>query len=125
MIVVGILSVVTSNFVNSTNYITDSGKYVAEYNKFNMFFIEDVKNNTSASIPIAQDTYINFFDGTGYQFKDNAIYRNGVKICKNIEDCKFTVVYLEEEKKYIVNVNLKIKGSNTYETENSYVLRYW
>jgi uncharacterized membrane protein len=126
--VLGILSIINANFFNNTKYITDSGKYVEEYNKFNMFFIEDVKNNTDAYA--VQENRIVFEDGTTYEYDNdkNTIYRNAVKICKNIEFCEFTSEEITDDNNFtknIINVKLKIKGSKTYETENSYVLKYW
>jgi hypothetical protein len=117
---------VSANFINNTKYITDTGKYVAEFNKFNMFFIEDVKNNSEAYD--LQDNRIVFEDGTTYMYIQNTIYRNNMKICKNIELCKFSTQEVTDENNFtkkIINVKLKIKGSKTYETENNYVLKYW
>ena len=44
-IIISILSLVSQSFFNNIKYITEKGKYVSEYNKFNMYFIKDVKNN--------------------------------------------------------------------------------
>ena len=45
LIVLGLLSNISKYFYSNTKYITDANKYVSEFNKFNMYFIEDVKNN--------------------------------------------------------------------------------
>lgn len=43
--VIAMLSVVSSLFFSNTKYITENSKNISEFNKFNMYFIEDVKNN--------------------------------------------------------------------------------
>ena len=36
LIILSILALVTANFNMNSNYITEKGKYIAEFNKFNM-----------------------------------------------------------------------------------------
>ena len=88
ILVLGFLSLVSQNFFQNTKYISNTGKYVAEFNKFNMYFIEDVKNN--ADVYTIEDNKIVFEDGTIYTYTDNDIYRNKIKICENIDYCKFS-----------------------------------
>jgi len=127
-VVVSMLSIISNFFFANSKYITENSKYIAEYNKFNMYFIEDVKNN--------QDTYqitaneIIFKDGTIYTYKgdkDNSIYRNKVKICRNIAYCNFSksIVTVNEVEKKLINVHMMISGSKMFETSNQYVLKYW
>ena len=126
VIVVSMLSAVSSVFFNNTEYLTNNAKYISEFNKFNMYFIEDVKKNKSAEVTSNQ---IKFEDGTVYTYvlNDRGIYRNKVKICENIAYCMF-----EDEEKVVNNVTKKIiivkvviDASNLFETTNRYVLRYW
>lgn len=128
ILVVSMLSMISDLFFTNTQYIKDNSKYIAEFNKFNMYFIEDVKNNSNTYSINEQE--IVFEDGTVYTYKkspDKGIYRNKVKICDNIEYCYFT----KEEKtvndftKQIINVHIIIKGSRIFETTNDYVLKYW
>lgn len=125
---IAILSIISNFFYSNTDYIKENSQYVSEYNKFNMYFIEDVKNN--------KDTYqvtnnkIIFEDGTVYTYKadtDNSIYRNKVKICKNIAYCKFSKseTVTNNTTKNIIQVHMIIKGSKLFETTNEYVLKYW
>ena len=126
ILVLGFLSLVSQNFFQNTKYISDTGKYVAEFNKFNMYFIEDVKNN--ADVYTIEDNKIVFEDGTIYTYTDNDIYRNKIKICENIDYCKFSKTNQIDENEFekkIINVKIRIEGSKDFETENDYVLKYW
>lgn len=128
IIVIGILTTVSNNFYANTKYITDNGKYISEFNKFNMYFIEDVKNNSN--IYSITDNEIVFADGTVYNYKsspDNGIYRNKVKICKNVENCQFTKIeeVVNSVNKIIINVTMILDASEAFETSTDYVLKYW
>lgn len=128
VLVVSMLSIISSLFFSNTNIIKDNSKNIAEFNKFNMYFIEDVKNNTN-TYEVTPEKIV-FEDGTVYTYKkdpDTGIYRNKVKICNNIGYCYFS----KQEKtvnnftKQIINVHMIIKGSKIFETTNNYVLKYW
>ena len=126
LIVIGILANISKNFYSNTEYIKDLGKYTAEYNKFNMYFIEDVKNNKN--LYSSEPNKIVFEDGTIYTYAQNSIYRNKVEICNKIDNCVFEQkeeIDKNNFTKKIINVKLQIKGSKQFVTENDYVLKYW
>lgn len=126
LVVVGTLSYVSTYFYSNTSYITDKGKYTAEFNKFNVYFIEDVKNNSN--LYSITENKIVFEDGTIYTYSNSSIYRNKVEICKNINSCIFSKIEETDRNnftKQIINVKLSIKGSEGFENENNYVLKYW
>ena len=125
---IGMLGTVSDMFFANTNYITESGKYISEFNKFNMYFIEDVKNNQNTYE--VTDHQIIFEDGTIYTYQenpDNSIYRNKVKICTNIAFCQFTKQEHKENNvtKNLIQVHMAIKSSKLFEIQNEYVLKYW
>lgn len=127
-IVIAMLATISELFFSNTKYITENSKYIAEFNKFNMYFIEDVKKNKT--IKSISDNEIVLEDGTTYYYQaspDNSIYRNKVKICKNIALCKFTQTQetIKNTTKYIVHVHMAIQGSKLFEATNEYVLKYW
>ena len=69
MIVIGVMAVVSSYFYKNIDWVKDREKHAQEFNKFNMFFIGDVKANKDATVSGAQ---IEFADGTIYRYdKDN------------------------------------------------------
>ena len=127
-IVIAMLGTISQLFFANTQYITENSKYVAEFNKFNMYFIEDVKKNKNTKE--VTDNKVTFEDGTVYTYKsspDNGIYRNEVKICNNIAYCKFTKQTIEVSgvTKHMIQLQMAIQGSHLFETTNEYVLRYW
>lgn len=130
-ITLGILSVVTNMFYKNTDYLINNSKNVSEYNKFAMYFIEDVKKNKTAQITENKDgKEIIFEDGTTYTYVTNSdfsIYRNKVKICNRIGFCKFTKreETVNDVKKTIINVHIAIKANGIFETTNDFVLKYW
>lgn len=126
ILVVSTLSIVSTHFYSNTKYLMDNGKYVSEFDKFNMYFIEDVKNN--------KETYsidsnkIVFEDGTIYTYSEKSIYRNKVELCRNIESCIFSKLEETDDNNFtkkIINVKLSTAGENKFETEINYVLKYW
>ena len=50
MIVIAILSGLSNFFFQNKNELLDQSRYISEYNKFNMYFINDIKNNRTAEI---------------------------------------------------------------------------
>ena len=127
-LVIGMLATISDVFYTNIDYIKDNSKYISEYNKFNMYFIEDVKNNKNTYR--VTDNEILFEDGTIYTYvadNDKSIYRNKVKICTNIAYCKFskTEPIINSVVKKVINVHMVIEGSKLFETSNEYVLKYW
>lgn len=126
MMVMGILSTISKYFYSNVSYISEMGKYVSEYNKFNMYFVKDVKNNTD--IYSISNNKIVFEDGNIYTYSNGAIYRNKVKICSNIKQCIFKKIEETDKNNFtkkIINVNVLIDGSKAFVGENDYVLKYW
>lgn len=90
-LVIGVIASVTSFFYSNNKYIDESGKDAAQFDTFNMFFLEDVKKEGNEIVGLkASDENavmtktIEFSDGTVYTIKDDGIYRNKVKICSNV-----------------------------------------
>lgn len=126
ILVVSTLSIVSTHFYSNTKKIMDNEKYVSQFDKFNMYFIEDVKNNKETYS--VESNKIVFEDGTIYTYSENSIYRNKVELCRNIEKCIFSKSQETDDNNFtkkIINVKLSIAGENKFETENNYVLKYW
>ena len=128
MIVISILATVSDMFFSNTKFIKENSKNIAEFNKFNMYFLEDVKNNKNTYS--VTSTEIIFEDGTKYTYKespDNSIYRNKIKICTNIAYCSFSQRQetINNTNKNIISVHIAIKADKIFETTNDYALKYW
>lgn len=126
VIIIAIMANISNYFYSNIGGIKDSPKYVAEFNKFSMFFIADVKRNTEI-VTISEDS-LQFADGTKYEYRDNSIYRNNEEISKYVKSFSF------EKKPYVINSFSKtlINVSSTFGTDNeqitrniNFVLRYW
>lgn len=124
-IVVSTMTLLSSYFYNNMHLIKDDASYVVEYNKFNMFFIQDVKHNSTATI---ENNVIRFEDGTIYEYKSNSIYRNDKEIAANVKSATFNLktYKVKNTTKNLILVNLNIgEGEKEYQKEIEYVLRYW
>ncbi len=130
-IVISSIAMLSTFFFSNMNLVKDQHQYAPEFNKFNMFFLEDIKTNKSAE---ATDTTIIFVDGTKYEYKaeEKAIYRNNTKIAENIESVSFTkkeILPLEHAThnttKQTITVNLSIGIKNNFQKEIEYTLKYW
>ena len=124
-IVVSILAMISSFFFSNVNFVKDQANYAPEFNKFNMFFIQDVKNNKNVTV---SGNNIKFEDGTEYIFNldQKAIYRNGKAIAKNIQAAVFSTETIRNTTKNIINVNIAIGNAGALFTKNiDYVLKYW
>ena len=124
-IVVSTMALLSSYFYNNMHLIKDDASSVVEYNKFNMFFIQDVKHNSTATI---ENNVIKFEDGTIYEYKFNSIYRNDKEIAANVKSATFNLktYKVENTTKNLILVNLNIgEGEKEYQKEIEYVLRYW
>lgn len=96
VIVVAIVSVISSYFYKNINEVTGNSDPYKEYTKFNNYFSEEANKE---NIKILEcnlqnengNNYIVFNNNVQYEFiKENkGIYRNNIKICSNIDDCKF------------------------------------
>ena len=124
-IVISIMAVISSFFFKNVDGIKKEENYPAEFNKFNMFFINDVKQNKTVVI---DGNKITFEDGTVYKYSttQKTIVRNNTKIASNVTNLTFSLEgykATENTTKNIVTVNISI-GENFSESIE-YVLKYW
>lgn len=113
VIVVSIISTLTSFFYNNID-TTDITNNTAQYTKFSSIFLEEVNKQNNAVVEcktIVENgfkvSYIIFLSGNQYTFKkeNNAIYKNKIKICDNVDDCDFSYSFIDS--KYKIKVNFK------------------
>ena len=106
---------------------------LTEFNKFNMYFIEDVKNNKQVLVQnLADDNdrefvQIVFADGDAYTYTigDDAIYKNNQKIASDILDFK-AEGFRKDDKMYVeISVRIGTDDETNYTKTSDYVLKYW
>ena len=124
--VISSVALLSSNFYSNMYKITEQSSYAPEFNKFSMFFSEDVKNNKSAEV---SSTKVTFEDGTIYEYKarEKAIYRNKTKISEKLDTINFSTsnVKVNNTTKQIINVKMEIEGVKFAPNGIEYVLKYW
>lgn len=110
-IVLGILATVTGNMQKGINDSNRSGAEIAEINKFNMYFLQEVKRKGNEISSIDQNQ-ITFTNGKTFTFVNNSIKfidnQNTIIICKDIENCQFSRSVINE--KTIITVAIKIQN---------------
>ena len=119
-------ALLSSFFFSNMSLIKEQNQYAPEFNKFSMFFIEDVKNNKSAEVTT---TKVTFADGTVYEYKSNekAVYRNDTKITEKLDSFTFSSseYVVSNTTKQIINVKMMIDGVPNSINGIEYVLKYW
>ena len=143
-IIIATIALMSSNFFASMDIVGSQDKYAVEFNKFNMFFINDVKSNKEATV---EPTKITFKDnGAVYELKGTDIYRNDTIIANQIQSVNFSQDTYKvpntkvDVQKTIIKVHLKIgkilnqgqlgkdideKVYNMFDKTIEYVLKYW
>lgn len=126
ILIILIMSFVSNYFFENVGQIKDSPKYVFEFNKFSMFFVADVKRNTT--LISCSDTELEFADGTKYIYKDNAVYRNDVKIAQYFKNFSFKQSEYTQNSFTKTTVIVKAElgnETNKMERQIEFVLKYW
>lgn len=134
-IIISLLATLSNYIYKNIGYVNEKNIDISEFNKFNMYFIEDVKNNKQAEIKeITNDKgelilQITFEDGDSYKYiqGEKAIYKNKQKIAKNIQIFEAEQFKNNTSNKKYIEVNIEI-GSNdeaNYKKRINYVLKYW
>ena len=118
-IVLGILATITANIRNSVDETNKDGEKLAEVNKFNMYFIKEVKDEQNDVEQINTDS-ITFTNGKTFRF-DNVSQSiklidgtSQIEIAVNIENCTFSK---KLDNGYVLNTE---KMSTTYVDEKDY-----
>lgn len=115
-VVVGILATVTSFFYNNIKDVNVDIDPITQFTTFNSFFADEVNHSNLKVVACgttdSNQNYIVFGNGVQYTFvpENNGIYRDKVKICRNIEECTFSETI--QNGKSVVTVYLKSGGKD-------------
>lgn len=85
-IALAVLATITNYFYNNVYSLENKAMYAAEFNKFNVYIVQDVKNNTKVNIQVPTteqpylDTVIAFGNGNRYIYYNNpeSSYKNKI-----------------------------------------------
>lgn len=129
VIVVGIIGVISKYFYTNTNSLSKTMNPLTEYTKFNSFFSEEVNHpnlkvlacetkykdeNEQAEI---DSSYIVFDNKVQYSYiaENKGIYRNLVKIGKEIEKCVFKSEIKNGKNVVVVHIKIGTAKEKTIE----------
>ena len=123
-IVVGVIAIISTFFYSNMEDTDNIVSPMAEYTKFNSFFSDEVNHEGIEVIDCGTtdngQKYIVFSNEVQYTYiqANRAIYRNKVKIAKEIDKCTFTTGTKNGKK--VVNVEFEAGGKTR---ENTYTLK--
>lgn len=137
IIVVATLATIMANYKNSIKTMDNDAEYLSEYNKFNLYFLEEVKKPENSSMERAnsigtkENEYNSIKFKTGnefmYKIKEEILYLNKstgekIKLIKNVKKCTFEFNDTDHEAngKNVIRVNIQI--GETTPKEYTYVL---
>lgn len=150
IIVVATLATIMANYKNSIKTMDNDAEYSSEYNKFNLYFLEEVKKPENSSMERANSietdyNSIKFKTGNEFMYKiqEEILYLNKstgekIKLIKNVKKCTFEFNGIDHEAngKNVIRVNIQIgettpkeytyvldgeNSTNSYSTENGYI----
>ncbi|MFR7874552.1 MAG: hypothetical protein ACLU33_04910 [Christensenellales bacterium] len=131
-LILGLLATLNNFFSNNIKVVRDSSKYATSFDKFNSFFVEDVKNSKNAKIETNDNNItITFDNGSTYFYKDDdgGLYRGKVKIASSVTNFTATskTVVINNTEKEIITIDIAIggNGKNTFSKKIDYTLKYW
>ncbi|MCI8352931.1 MAG: hypothetical protein HFJ58_04990 [Clostridia bacterium] len=119
LIVIGIIATITSFFYTNVTNLEDNSSNVSEITKFNMYFLQEVKNSNNDIITVNESS-ITFLTGNTFTFQDNSIYMNSSKISENIKDLKFSLEEINSKK--VITVLITIGENLEYTKTTKYVM---
>lgn len=137
IIVVATLATIMANYKNSIKTMDNDAEYSSEYNKFNLYFLEEVKKPENSSMERANSietvdndyNSIKFKTGNEFMYKiqEEILYLNKstgekIKLIKNVKKCTFEFNDIDHEAngKNVIRVNIQI--GETTPKEYTYVL---
>lgn len=119
LIAIGIIATITSFFYTNIINLEDSSTNVAELTKFNMHFLQEIKNKNNEIARITNNS-ITFLTGNTFTFQDNSIYLNSSRICENVKNLEFTSE--DVNNKTVIKVLTTIGENLEYTKTTKYVM---
>lgn len=126
IMVLGVMSSIINSFYNNTNEVHENVQEIVEFNKFNSYFLREIKTKGNNVDSYVNNKYILFASGNSFVLSDNSIYYNNIKICDKVNNIQFNLIQDDEDKEEeysIVEVTIKFKEFNKtvkYKLEDIY-----
>lgn len=84
LIVLVVISTIINQFYKNTNSIEADTEEILEFNKFNTYFLKEVKTKGN-TVDAISDNCILFKTGNSFSLSSNRIYYNNIEICKGVK----------------------------------------
>lgn len=120
LIVIGIIANLTSFFYTNVLNLEDESTNISEILKFNMYFLEEVKNENNSIVQIDQNK-VTFVSGNTFIFQDDSIYLNNVRICDKIKNLNFSKEKMND--KDVINVLITVGNNMEYTKTTKFVMK--
>lgn len=116
VIVVAIVAVISKYFYTNTSSLSKTTDPLTEYTKFNSFFSDEV-NHPNLKILECKTTYIVLDNQVQYTYipENKGVYRNRVKVCKDVENCTFQNEIKNGKNVIIVTIKIGTSKEKTVE----------
>lgn len=134
LLIVGVLASIRNFFFNNLDIVKKASRYAAAFDKFNSYFVQDVKNNKYVNVEKdnnSENVIITFENGDTYIYNkaDEGIYKGKVKIATNVTlfNANKKTIMVSGVAKDIISVTIAIGTSSNemfYKTID-YTLKYW
>ena len=115
-IAIAIIAIISKYFYKNIDTTSKNITPLTEFTRFNSFFSDEV-NHKDIKIKKSDVNYIVFSNNIQYTYvkENNGIYRNNVKICRNVEHCYFETS--TQNTKKVIKVKMRIKHGEDKEME--------
>ena len=108
-VVIGMVAIISGAFMDSVDEAEMYTDPIEQYTTFNSYFSEEV-NHPGLEVVQCQDDYVLFSNGVQYSFisENRGIYKDKVKICRNIDNCNFSQSI--KNGKTVITVEFSVDG---------------
>jgi len=119
IIVIGVMSQIITAFYSNTQTLNGSTESVLEFNKFNTYFLKEIKKKGN-ELDSIENNNILFTSGNTFSKHEDKIYYNNIPICTKVKNFIATA---DENDKTIINIQIGFEDftkSITYKIEDLY-----
>lgn len=115
-IAIATIAVLSSYFYKNIDYTDKNINHIIEFTEFNNFFTEET-NHKDIQVVECKSNYIVFSNNVQYSFiKENkGIYKDLVKICRNVESCTFRTKSVNDKTVIVVKIKIENGQQKTME----------